>query len=161
MENNVTEKDLMKEPEKVFTLIDQEKIDNLKKNYENLALDLRKKEYALEITDEQLHFLKTYMTETVSWKGKEALGVIEILKTVKRSEEEGINDGVVYFKNLEVEASHYFLNKYEGKGQNNAELVKNLLDSLERTLSLIGEDNKELKDIELKIKAAQQGIEAE
>ncbi len=161
MENNVTEKDLMKEPEKVFTLIDQEKIDNLKKNYENLALDLRKKEYALEITDEQLHFLKTYMTETVSWKGKEALGVIEILKTVKRSEEEGINDGVVYFKNLEVEASHYFLNKYEGRGQENAELVKNLLDSLERTLSLIGEDNKELKDIELKIKAAQQGIEAE
>ncbi len=161
MENNVTEKDLMQEPEKVFTLIDQDKIDNLKKNYETTALDLRKKEYALEITDEQLHFLKTYMTETVSWKGKEALGVIEILKTVKRSEEEGINDGVVYFKNLEVEASHYFLNKYEGKGENNAELVKTLLDSLERTLSLIGEDNKELKDLELKIKAAQQGIEAE
>lgn len=161
MENNVTENDLMQQPEKVFTLIDQEKIDNLKKNYETVALELRKKEYALEITAEQLHFLKTYMTETVSWKGKEALGVIEILKTVKRSEEEGINDGVVYFKNLEVEASHYFLNKYEGRGEENAELVKTLLDSLERTLSLIGEDNKELKDLELKIKAAQQGIEAE
>ena len=161
MENNVTENDLMQQPEKVFTLIDQEKIDNLKNNYETVALELRKKEYALEITAEQLHFLKTYMTETVSWKGKEALGVIEILKTVKRSEEEGINDGVVYFKNLEVEASHYFLNKYEGTGEKNAELVKALLDSLERTLSLIGEDNKELKDLELKIKAAQQGIEAE
>jgi len=161
MENNITENELMREPEKVFTLIDQEKIDNFKKEYENVATNLRKKEYALEIDANQLLFLKNYMTETVSWRGKEALGVIEILKTVRRSEEEGINDGVVYFKNLEVEASHYFLNKYEGKGEANAILVKDILDSLERTLTLISADNNELKELEIKIKAAQQGIEAE
>jgi hypothetical protein len=101
------------------------------------------------------------MREEVQWRSKEALGVKEILKRINEVKSEGIKDGVVYFTNLEVEASHYFVLKMEGRGEKEIESFVTLWKTLEETLMLIQQDNMVVKDLEQQLAAAEQGIELE
>jgi hypothetical protein len=101
------------------------------------------------------------MNEEVQWRSKEALGVKEIIKRIDEVKSEGIKDGVVYFTNLEVEASHYFILKMEGKGKDEIDSFVSLWKTFEETLSLIQQDNLVVKDLEQQLAAAEQGIELE
>ncbi len=147
--------------EKFISKVDTEKVKSIKEDLENYKTSLKNKEYAVSMNDFLLHRFETYMREEVQWRSKEALGVKEILKRIDEVKSEGIKDGVVYFTNLEVEASHYFVLKIEGKGQKEIEHFVSLWKTFEETLALIQQDNLVVKDLEKQLAAAEQGIELE
>ncbi len=147
--------------EKFISSVDTEKVKSIKEDLENYKASLKNKEYAVYMSDSLLHRFETYMKEEVQWRSKEALGVKEILKRIEEVKSEGIKDGVVYFTNLEVEASHYFILKMEGKGEKEIESFVTLWKTFEETLMLIQQDNVVVKDLEKQLAAAEQGIELE
>jgi len=147
--------------EKFISSVDTEKVKSIKEDLENYKASLKNKEYAVSMSDSLLHRFETYMKEEVQWRSKEALGVKEILKRIEEVKSEGIKDGVVYFTNLEVEASHYFILKMEGKGEKEIESFVTLWKTFEETLMLIQQDNVVVKDLEKQLAAAEQGIELE
>ncbi len=147
--------------EKYISKVDTEKVESIKKDLENYKASLKDKEYAVSMSDSLLHRFEIYMREEVQWRSKEALGVKEILKRIEEVKSEGIKDGVVYFTNLEVEASHYFVLRMEGKGEKEIESFVTLWKTLEETLMLIQQDNMVVKDLEQQLAAAEQGIELE
>jgi hypothetical protein len=147
--------------EKYISKIDTVKVESIKKDLENYKASLKDKEYAVSMSDSLLHRFENYMREEVQWRSKEALGVKEILKRINEVKSEGIKDGVVYFTNLEVEASHYFVLKMEGRGEKEIESFVTLWKTLEETLMLIQQDNMVVKDLEQQLAAAEQGIEIE
>ncbi len=147
--------------EKFISNVDTEKVKSIKEDLENYKASLKSKEYAVSMSDSLLHRFETYMREEVQWRSKEALGVKEILKRIEEVKSEGIKDGVVYFTNLEVEASHYFILKMEGRGEKEIESFVSLWKTFEETLMLIQQDNTVVKDLEQQLAAAEQGIELE
>ena len=147
--------------EKFISSVDTEKVKSIKEDLENYKASLKNKEYAVSMSDSLLHRFEKYMKEEVKWRSKEALGVKEILKRIGEVKSEGIKDGVVYFTNLEVEASHYFILKMEGKGEKEIESFVTLWKTFEETLMLIQQDNVVVKDLEKQLAAAEQGIELE
>jgi len=147
--------------EKFISNVDTEKVKSIKDDLENYKASLKNKEYAVSMSDPLLHRFDVYMNEEVQWRSKEALGVKEIIKRIDEVKSEGIKDGVVYFTNLEVEASHYFILKMEGKGKDEIDSFVSLWKTFEETLSLIHQDNLVVKDLEQQLAAAEQGIELE
>jgi hypothetical protein len=147
--------------EKFISNVDTEKVKSIKEDLENYKASLKNKEYAVSMSDTLLHRFETYMNDEVQWRSKEALGVKEILKRIDEVKSEGIKDGVVYFTNLEVEASHYFILKMEGKGKSEIDSFVSLWKTFEETLALIQQDNLVVKDLEQQLAAAEQGIELE
>jgi hypothetical protein len=101
------------------------------------------------------------MNEEVEWRSKEALGVTEIIKRIEAVKKEGIKDGVAYLTNLEVEASHYFIMKWAGKGSSEIKDFISLWKTFEETLALIQQDNAVVKDLEQQLAAAEQGLDIE
>ncbi len=147
--------------EKFITNVDEEKVKSIKSDLENYKESLRDKEYAVSMSKDLLRRFESYMREEVQWRSKEALGITEILKRIEAVKKEGIKDGVVYFTNLEVEASHYFILKWEGKGESEIKDFVSLWKTFEETLALIHQDNTVVKDLEKQLAAAEQGIELE
>jgi len=147
--------------DKFIQKIDTKKVDSLKKEIENYKKSLSGKEYAVSLDQKFLDKFEDFMKNQVQWRSKEALGVMEILKRIEQIKKEGIKDGVGYFTNLEVEASHYFILKWEGKGNSQIDDFVTLWKSFEETLTLIHQDNSKLKELEKELQAAEQGIEIE
>ena len=145
--------------ESYLSKVDQNKVENLKKEIEKYKKDLTGKEYAVPMSAKGLELYEKYMTENVEWRGKEGLGVIEISKRIQSIKKEGLKDEVCYMSNLEIEASHYFLMKWNGKGTEGVEDYIKLLRGFEESLMLIQQDNLNLKEIEQKLSAAEQGLE--
>ncbi len=147
--------------EKFISKVDTKKVESLKKQIEDYKNSLQGKEYAVSMDSGTLKRFETFMREEVQWRSKEALGVMEILKRIESVKKEGIKDGVGYFTNLEVEASHYFILKWEGKGEKEINDFISLWKTFEETLALIHQDNAKLKELEKQLQAAEQGIELE
>ena len=152
------------EQEKVETAttefkVDTAKIESIQKQMEDLAKELSMKEYAVKMDSALLEFYENFMNFQSTWKGKQALGIIEILKKIAEVKASGIKDNVIYMKNLHIEATHYFLDKYEGKGSSIAVSYIELYKSMENVLQLVSSDNARMKDLEKELIAAQQGIE--
>ena len=147
--------------EKFISNVDTQKVESIKNDLQNYKDSLRNKEYAVSMNSEILERFETYMKEEVQWRSKEALGVKEIVRRIDEVKREGIKDGVVYFTNLEVEASHYFVLKMEGQGIKEINSFVSLWKTFEETLALIQQDNLVIKDLEQQLAAAEQGIELE
>lgn len=147
--------------EKFISKVDQEKVESIKKDLEDYKSSLKDKEYAVSMDKDLLRRFERFMKEEVEWRSKEALGVTEILKRIEAVKKEGIKSGVAYFTNLEVEASHYFLMKWNGKGSSEINDFISLWKTFEESLTLIQQDNIVLKDLEKQLAAAEQGIELE
>ena len=147
--------------EKFISKVDTKKVESLKKQIEDYKNSLQGKEYAVSMDSGTLRRFEIFMREEVQWRSKEALGVMEILKRIQSVKKEGIKDGVGYFTNLEVEASHYFILKWEGKGEKEINDFISLWKTFEETLALIHQDNAKLKELEKQLQAAEQGIELE
>jgi hypothetical protein len=147
--------------EKFISNVDTQKVESIKNDLQNYKDSLRNKEYAVSMNSEILERFQTYMKEEVQWRSKEALGVKEIVRRIDEVKREGIKDGVVYFTNLEVEASHYFVLKMEGQGIKEINSFVSLWKTFEETLALIQQDNLVIKDLEQQLAAAEQGIELE
>jgi len=147
--------------EEFISNVDTQKVESIKNDLQNYKDSLRNKEYAVSMNSEILERFETYMKEEVQWRSKEALGVKEIVRRIDEVKREGIKDGVVYFTNLEVEASHYFVLKMEGQGIKEINSFVSLWKTFEETLALIQQDNLVIKDLEQQLAAAEQGIELE
>jgi hypothetical protein len=155
------EMEIIQNPEAILARVDDKKVTELKAKLEAYKKSLTEKEYALAINEEQLLAIRDFMNEEVSWKGQEAFGIVKIAKALTDANTEGINNGVVYFSNLVIEATHYFLNRWEGKGVKQASIVNDLINTFSETLTMVHQDNLLIKDFEKEIAAAEQGIEAE
>jgi len=147
--------------EKFVSKVDTEKVEALKTQIEEYKKSLKNKEYAVSMDKSLLTRFEKFMRTEVEWRSKEALGVTEIIKRIESIKKEGIKDGVAYFTNLEVEASHYFILKWSGKGEKEINDFVSLWKTFEETLALIQQDNSALKNLEKDLAAAEQGIEAE
>jgi len=147
--------------EKFVSKVDTEKVEALKTQIEEYKKSLKNKEYAVSMDKSLLTRFEKFMRAEVEWRSKEALGVTEIIKRIESVKKEGIKDGVAYFTNLEVEASHYFILKWSGKGEKEINDFVSLWKTFEETLALIQQDNTALKNLEQDLAAAEQGIEAE
>jgi GTPase involved in cell partitioning and DNA repair len=147
--------------EQFIANVDTEKVESIKKDLESYKESLKDKEYAVSMSKATLARFETFMRKEVEWRSKEALGVKEILKRIVEVKKEGIKDGVAYFTNLEVEASHYFILKWSGNGEADIEDFVTLWKTFEESLALIQQDNMVVKDLEQQLAAAEQGIEIE
>jgi hypothetical protein len=147
--------------EKYIDKVDTKKVEDLKKKIEESKKSLHGKEYAVSMDKDLLERFEKFMKNEVEWRSKEALGVLEIIKRIETIKKEGIKDGVGYFTNLEVEASHYFILKWSGKGDSEISSFVTLWKTFEETLALIHQDNQNLKDLEKELAAAEQGISVE
>ena len=139
--------------------IDTKKVEDLAKQIDEYKSELKDKEYALSLDKNLLSAFESFMREKVEWRSKEALGVKEILKRIDSVKKEGIKDGVCYFTNLEVEASHYFILKWSGQGSAEVDKFINLWKVFEETLVLIQQDNAKMEDLKKQFAAAEQGLE--
>jgi hypothetical protein len=160
-QENLTAEELAndKKIEQVFQKIDQEKIDQLTKELDEVIAELNGKEYAVSMDSITLKSFEKFMNEKVSWRSKESLGVKEILKRIETVKKEGIKDGVCYFTNLEIEASHYFLMRWEGTGSKEIDQFISLWKTFEESLILVQQDNIRKNNLEKELAAAAQGIE--
>lgn len=160
-EINLTPEEVVNEEklEKFISKVDTKKVESLKKQIEEYKKSLQGKEYAVSMNTAILDRFEDFMRNEVEWRSKEALGVTEILKRIDAVKKEGLKDGVAYFTNLEVEASHYFILKWSGKGEKEINDFISLWKTFEETLMLIHQDNNKLKDLEKELSAAEQGIE--
>lgn len=139
--------------------IDEAKVAELQKKVDEKVQELSGKSYAVSMSKDDLEVYSSTM-EGIEWKGKEALGILEITKKINSIKKEGIKNNVVFMSALEIEATHYFLNKFSGKGNELAEKFIKIFKAFEQSLSTISHDNKELDDLRKDLAAAQQGIEA-
>lgn len=163
MDTNLTEQELANEEvlEKFLKKVDHEKVASLEKEIEEYKEHLSGKEYAVSMTEAVLMRFEKFMKNEVQWRSREALGVAEILKRIESVKKEGLKDGVAYFTNLEVEASHYFILKWEGKGAKEIYDFVSLWKTFEETLALVHQDNARMEDLKKQLQAAEQGIELE
>lgn len=140
--------------------VDQKKIDELQSVLEKKQGELVKKVYAVSMTAKDLDIYDDIIS-SLEWRGKEALGILEIAKKIEESKNEGIKNGAIFMNALEIEATHYFLNKFTGKGKSLANDFIRIFKSFEQALTNISMDNKELDDLKKDLAAAQQGLKTE
>lgn len=140
-------------------VIDEAKIASLQKALDAKNAELSNKVYAVSMNATSLA-VYSKVIESLTWKGKEALGILEISKKLKEIEEKGVSNDVIFLNALTIEASHYFLNRYESSGSDSAESFLDLFKKIEQALTAISQDNKDLDDLKKDLAAAQQGLEA-
>jgi len=139
--------------------VDEAKVANLQKKVSEKAAELSGKSYGVSMSAKDLGVYSDVI-QGIEWRGKEALGILEITKKIEEIQKEGIKSDVVFMNALEIEATHYFLNKFTGKGEELAKDFIKIFKSFEQSLNNISQDNKELDDLRKDLAAAQQGIEA-
>lgn len=140
--------------------VDQKKIDELQSVLDKKQEELSKKVYAVSMTGKDLEVYDDIIS-SLEWRGKEALGILEITKKIEETKNSGIKNGAIFMNALEIEATHYFLNKFSGKGKFLANDFIRIFKSFEQALTNISMDNKELDDLKKDLAAAQQGLESE
>jgi hypothetical protein len=145
----------------VFQKIDQKKVDQLTQELDELIAELDGKEYAVSLNENTLRDFENFMNKKVTWRSKESLGVKEILRRIEKVKKEGIKGGVCYFTNLEIEASHYFLMKWEGQGSKEVDQFISLWKTFEESLILVQQDNMKKNNLEKELAAVSQGIATE
>jgi len=141
------------------TTVDPERIKKAQEALDSMRSENSRREYLVKMDVRLLEFYENFMNFQSPWKGKEALGVLEVLKKIEKIKSDGIKDNAVYLNNLHIEATHYFLTKYEGKGSAIVADYVNLYKNIEDALQRVSADNMKTKDLEKELVAAQQGIE--
>ena len=139
--------------------LDMERINKAQEALDLLRKENSEKEYLVKMPADLFEYYEAFINFDAPWKGKEGLGIIEILKKIDKVKAEGIKNNVIYMNNLHIEATHYFLSKYETKGSSVVNQYIQLYTNIESSLQLVGADNQKCKDLEKELIAAQQGIE--
>lgn len=145
--------------DEVKVAIDQAKVDSIQKELEDLKSENSEKEYIVKMDSDLLGYYEYFIANQAPWKGKEGLGIMELGKKISDLKKKGIKDNSVYMNNLHIEATHYFLGKYEGVGNENIDKYVQLYKNIENALTLVASDNQKVKDLQKELIAAQQGIE--
>jgi hypothetical protein len=138
-------------------VIDEAKIKDLQEKAEAMYNELSDKAYAISMDKNGLSTLSNIIND-VEWKGKEALGVLEVGNKLNSIASEGIKNNVIFMSALEIEASHYFLSKYTAKGKESADNFMKVYKSLDQALINVRLDNKSYDELTKELSAAQQGL---
>ena len=150
-----------KELDKIDVTIDQEKIDSLAARLDEKKKEMYSKLYPVKMDLSTFKHYKSFFKSSCEWVGKQALGVAEILNRIEAIETEGITDNTINLTNLQIEASHYFLNSHKGVGGYDARRHLSIIKPIEDALQLLQPDNKAYKDLEMELTAAKQGLNLE
>jgi hypothetical protein len=140
--------------------VDQKKVQELQSALDKKHQELSNKVYGVSMSSKDLEVYNDIIS-SLEWRGKEALGILEITKKIDEVREAGIKNGVIFMNALEIEATHYFLNKFSGQGKSLASDFIRIFKAFEQSLTNISLDNKELDDLKKDLAAAQQGLESE
>jgi len=140
--------------------LDTKKIQSLEEQVKKLKEDTAKKVYAVKMSAGLLEDLISFIEENAEWTQTEALGVIEVFKTLDKIKSEGIKDNTIFLGSLPLEATHYFLSKSRGKGLKSAEDFISIFKPIAVALEEVKKDASAIQDLEKDLTAAQQGIEA-
>ena len=141
-------------------VIDEEKVKNLTDAVFQKEKELDKKVYGISMTARRLQVYNNII-QSLKWRGKEALGIIEICKKINEITNKGISNDIIFMKALEIEATHYFLNRYESSTYKDATEFIDLYNSFDVALNNISADNKDLADLKKELAGAQQGLNME
>jgi hypothetical protein len=139
--------------------LDHEKISKLEKEVKDLKEKNGKKLYAIKMDAKTLEVLIDFVQNHSEWSQTEALGIIEIYKTLSDIKKEGVKENTIFMNALPLEATHYFVSKIKGKGLKEAETFISLYKPLTIALEEIKSDAVEIQGLEKELSAAQQGIE--
>jgi len=139
--------------------LDNEKISRLEKELNDLKEKNSKKLYAVKMDSELLSNLIDFISKDSEWNQTEALGIIEIHKTLTDIQKEGVKDKTIFLNALPLEATHYFLSKTKGRGLKEAQSFISLYKPFAIALEEIKTDASEVQGLEKELSAAQQGIE--
>jgi len=120
------------------------------------------KKYEVAMDRLVLDKFELFFKSTAAFKGREATGVIEISNRIAdfRTQLRDNSDKPIKMSAIEIEASHYFLNKYEGTGLSKAKDYLALLIPIESAMGEVSKDNKMLKELQSQLNASEQGLEA-
>ena len=140
--------------------LDHDKIKRLENEVNDLKEKNAKKVYAVKLSADLLTTLIDFIQNDAEWTQTEALGIIEIHKTLLQAKKAGVKDNTVFLNALPLEATHYFLSKRKGKGLKEAETFISLYKPFTNALEEIKKDAEEIQGLEKELAAAQQGIEA-
>jgi len=145
--------------EQFFVNVDENRVKDLEEKLTNAREEIKSKVYAINMSKAQLENFESYIMNDSSWNSTEALGVLEIWKTITSIKKEGVKNDVVYMKALPLEASHYFLSRTSGKGLEEAKKFIDLYKPFDIALQDAKKDAESIKSMEKELYAAQQGIE--
>jgi hypothetical protein len=140
--------------------VDEAKVSKISKEIEERKAEFSKKVYAISMSKDAFSLFKEFIHDHAEWASTEALGIIEISKTISKIEKEGIKDETVYMNPLTIEASHYFVSKKKGTGLKEAQEFIKLYKSFDVALGDVRKDNLVINNLQKELSAAQQGIDA-
>jgi hypothetical protein len=140
-----------------------EKAEN---DYARLIEDFNNEYFEVEGNKAYATKLLTFLTEEANWKFTEAYYVIDMQK---RLNEQINNFGEkLKLKSMDVDAFHYFFNKKEGKGIQEAQefwsLAKPVLDVMEKTQRVkdtFKVKEEQLQELAWKVSEAKTGLQTE
>jgi len=141
--------------------LDQEAIKITEERILDKTEEMKGKVYSVRMTGPLLERLEDFINNKVAWANKEALGVIEVNKTLEETRKSGIKDGFVYMESLPLQATHYFVSKTTGNGLEEAKEHVELLKVLDEALERSTEDVRQLKALENELAGLQQGLKTE
>jgi hypothetical protein len=153
-----TEIDFSNDPIMSSLNIDNELVKSLENSISEKKEEIKNKVYAVSFDDKLFEEYDRFISDYAEWTSTEALGIVQVNKTIQKIKKEGIRDGVIYLGALPLEASHYFLSKSKGAGKESAESFIRLYKPLDMALSDAKSDVAEVKDLEKQLAAAMQGV---
>lgn len=139
--------------------LDHEKIKTIEDQIKDLKEKNSKKVYAVKMGTDLLGTLIDFIETHAEWSQTEALGIIEIHKTLLQIKKEGVKDNTVFLNALPLEATHYFLSKTKGKGLKEAQSFIDLFKPFSIALEEVKKDAESIQSLEKDLVAAQQGIQ--
>ncbi len=145
------------EEAKTESRIDLALVEKLTKQLDDFNEELKTKVYPVGIKDQAvLDRLKAFIEEGAEWSNMQALGIIELSKSLEKAE---IKNDNIMLKALEIDAINFFLNKATGKGLKSAVAHIELAKPASMALKIVKLDTEKMQRMESELAAAENGIE--
>lgn len=136
-------------------------IEDLKNQVKEKTSDISNKKYEVNFTRESLDNFETFFKSRITFKGKEAMGLIQLMERVNALKQNMIGNpgSKSTMSALELQAAHYFLNKFEGAGVHKAKELMTILLPIEEAIVQLSKDTQELQDLNKQLTALEQQID--
>ena len=142
--------------------INTELVAKLTKELDAFSEELKTKVYPVKLdSTDLLTQLIDFIENKSSWKNMEALGIIEVSKTLREQQIAGLKSGNIFIASLPIQAISFFLSKAENTGIEAAKSHIALVKPIDDALRLIKLDNDRQNQLNSELAAAENGIEIE
>jgi len=136
---------------------DTKSFEELEKDYKKIVDSYVKQKYGVELNAKQVQFIAMEVLENAKWKGTEVYG-IKALRDITVSLDA---DKIALCEREEVRALFHFLNQYESKGTEFAEVQMDTLEAISLVIKEINEVENDVRDASMELEAKRQGIKPE